>query len=212
MREKLLIIGAGGHSKVLLETAISTNLYDEYAFLDDCYRDEGEDLFVLGWPILGNTNCILRKLIKNKFNNAIVAIGNNKKRLEYIDELEKNNFKIPSLIHASAIISPSSKVNKGSVIFSNSVIQAGVTIGVGVIINTSSSIDHDCIINDGAHICPGVNLAGGVNVGRLSMVGIGASVIQNIKIGEEVIIGAGSVVINNLKNKMKVAGVPARLI
>ena len=212
MREKLLIIGAGGHSKVLLETAISTNLYDEYAFLDDCYKDEGKDLFVSEWPILGNTKSILNKSIKNKFNNAIVAIGNNKKRLEFLYTLEKYNFKIPSLIHSSAIISPSSKVNKGSVIFSNSVIQSEVRIGVGVIINTSSSIDHECIINDGSHICPGVNLAGRVNVGRLSMVGIGSSVIQDIKIGEEVIIGAGSAVVNNIKDKMTVGGVPARLI
>ena len=212
MREKLLIVGAGGHSKVLLETAISTNLYDEYAFLDDCYKDEGKDLYFSEWPIIGNTDSIFSSLIKNKFNNAIVAIGNNKKRLEFLNKLEKNNFKIPSLVHPSAKISPSSKVNKGSVIFSNSVIQAEVRIGVGVIINTSSTIDHECIINDGSHICPGVNLAGRVNVGRLSMVGIGSSVIQDIKIGEEVIIGAGSAVINNIKDKMTVGGVPARLI
>ena len=210
--KRLLIIGAGGHAKVVLETAISMNLYDEFAFIDDCFMKGSEDLFVSKWPIIGNTKDISNKVIKDKFNFALVAIGNNERRVDLLNKLKKNDFKVPSLIHPSATISPSSNINEGCVIFAKSVIQAEVNIGFGVIINTSCSIDHECIIEECAHICPGAHLAGRVSIGQLSTVGIGASVIQDIKIGDQVFIGAGSAVINNIEDKMTVAGVPAKLI
>lgn len=210
--ERLLIVGAGGHAKVSLETAISMNLFDEFAFIDDRFNRGSEDLFVSKWPIIGNTKDISNKEIKDKYKFAVVAIGNNKRRFELLNILKNNDFKVPSLIHPTAIISPSSNINEGCVIFANSVIQAEVNIGFGAIINTSCSIDHECIIEEGAHICPGAHLAGRVSIGKLSTVGIGASIIQDIKIGDQVFIGAGSAVINNIKDKMTVAGVPARLI
>ncbi len=211
-QKRLLIIGAGGHAKVVLETAIAMNIYDEFAFIDDYLKKETDNLFLSKWPIVGKSEDISHKTIKDKFNVAVVAIGNNKKRIELLNKLKINDFKVPTLIHPTASISPSSKINEGCVIFARSVIQAEVNIGFGTIVNTSSSIDHECIIKEGVHICPGAHLAGRVNVGKLSTVGIGASVIQGIKIGEQVVIGAGSAVINNLKDKMTVGGVPARLI
>ena len=103
-------------------------------------------------------------------------------------------------------------VGPGSVIFANSVVQSSVNIGVGCIVNTSSTVDHDCFLDDGVHICPGAHLAGHVHVGQLSLIGIGASIIQGIRIGSNVTVGAGAAVVRDLPNGITAVGVPARIL
>ncbi|OEF96817.1 acetyltransferase [Desulfuribacillus alkaliarsenatis] len=202
----LLILGAGGHGKVVAEVAQSMNKWKDIAFLDD-----DKDLkHVLGYKVIGEINQY-DKYYKH-YSHAFVAIGNNKLRLELINELIKKGYTVPTLIHSFTSISATSQIGLGTIVMPGAVINADVKIGNGCIINTSSSVDHDCIIEDGVHISPGVHLGGSVYIGNGSWVCIGANVANNIEIGENVKVAAGAVVINNFKDNVLIGGVPAKII
>lgn len=199
----LLILGAGGHGKVVLEIAKLSKQWDDIAFLDD--RTDLKE--ILGTPIFGKFEDYLS--FRENYKYAFVALGNNHLRIKWINLLSKVGFIIPTLIHPFTYISPTSVLNEGTVVMAGSVINASTKIGKGCIINTSSSIDHDCKIQDGVHISPGVHIAGSVSVNKYTWVGIGSTIINNITIGRNVVVGAGSVVNKNIPDNVLVAGVPA---
>ena len=203
----LLIVGAGGHGKVVVEAAAAMNKWGKIAFLDDNYQS---DVQHHDYPVLGVLDSYSEFL--EEYKDLFIAVGNNQDRLELMEKYTRAGFNIPVIIHPTATVSNTAKICHGTVILANVVVNASVTIGHGSIINTSSSIDHDCVLGDAVHICPGTNLAGGVNVGRLSWIGIGSCIIQGINIGEEVTVGAGAVVIKDIPDKIMVAGNPAKPI
>ncbi len=203
----LLILGAGGHGKVVAETAIASGLASRITFLDDRPIQS-----VLGWPVLSPLQCALDPLIKEQFPTALVAIGDPATRLLWIEKLQAASYLLPVLVHPSAWISPSAHVGLASVVFANAAVQAEVFIGKGAIINTSCSIDHDTQLADGVHVCPGASLAGEVQVGDRSWIGIGASVIQQICIGSDVTVGAGAAVLRDLPDAITAVGVPAKVL
>ena len=214
MNDNLLILGAGGHSTVVLETAKELNSYKNFGFLDDVINNEGNGGKFLEnvYPILGKISDYKKKNLFMDFPNAFVAIGEPHKRLELISELKKHSFKVPSLIHPSAYVSKSAIIGEGSVIMANAVVQSNAKIGRGVIVNTSAVVEHHTSLSDGVHICPGVNLAGNIIVGYCSWIGIGSSIIQGISIGSRVTIGAGSVVLKNIEDSATAVGIPASII
>jgi sugar O-acyltransferase (sialic acid O-acetyltransferase NeuD family) len=200
---KLLIIGAGGHGRVVAEVAELMQLWDEIAFIDDkLFNSKINDIFVVGR---------LEDLssLHQDYGEAIVAIGNNKVRLEFLDKLNKIGFKVPVLIHPSAIVSEKTLIDQGSVIMAGVIVNPNVKIGAGCIINTKVSIDHDCVLENGVHLSPGTQLGGTVFVQCQSWIGIGASIINNVVIGKDSIVAAGSAVINDVDANILVAGVPA---
>lgn len=203
----LLIVGAGGHGKVVVESASKMKQWDKIAFLDDNYKTGSQ---CNGYPILGKLSSCSE--FQNDYKYLFVAIGKNKLRLDYMKKFSNTGFNIPNIIHPSAIISNTAKIARGVAIMANAVVNSSVVIGDASIINTSALVDHDCVLHDGVHICPGVSLAGNVNIGRLSWVGIGSCVIEGMKIDEEVVIGAGTVVIDNISKKKLVVGNPAKII
>lgn len=204
---KLLIVGAGGHGKVVAEAAVSMERWESIVFFDDRYRElDGS----LPWPVIGSFDTATKDNME--YTDIVVAIGDGRKRLELLDRYIGQGFKAPVVIQAGAWISPTAKLGAGSVVLAQAAINAAAHIGRGCIINTGATVDHDCNIGDGVHICPGIHLGGGVNIGRLSWIGIGTSVIHNTTIGEKVIIGGGSVVIGDLKANHTYTGVPAKLI
>ncbi|MFC1536570.1 acetyltransferase [Pseudomonadota bacterium] len=202
---QLLILGAGGHGKVIAETAEASGEWQKIALLDD----RSEDLNgTLRWPVLDKAGRADRFI--SEYSHATVAIGDSTRRLEWLDMLSSYGFKIPSLIHPAAWISPSARLAEGCVVMANATVQADVQLGRGCIVNTGASVDHDGVLGDGVHVCPGVSLGGDVQVGRGSWLGIGASVIQGVRIGEHVTVGAGAVVISDISDGMTVVGVPAK--
>ncbi|MBS4534479.1 acetyltransferase [Clostridium sp. D2Q-14] len=203
---KLMILGAGGHGKVVAETAELMNKWDEIAFLDDNIELKE----VNGYKVIGKLKEY--KLYKNGYQYAFVAIGDNELRLNLINELLKIGFKIPILIHPFTSISDKVHLGKGSVIMAGAVINTNSIIGKGCIINTSSSIDHDCILKDGVHVSPGAHIAGNVIVGNKTWLCIGTSLINDIRIGNNVIVASGASVIKDIEDDVLIAGVPARVI
>lgn len=209
--KSLIILGSGGHGKVVAETALITNNFKKIAFLDDKYEQSDRSFNFNGIKIIGKFNLAKQLLDQNIFNSAIVAIGDSYLRLELLNELKQYGYNIPSIIHPSSYISPSCVIKNGTVVFAQVAIQSNVKIGMGNIINTSSSIDHDSVLSEGVHVCPGARIAGNVNIGSGSTIGIGSSIIQNISIGTNVTIGAGAVVIRDLGNNLIAKGVPAKV-
>lgn len=202
----LAIFGAGGHGRVVADTALLAG-YNSVTLYDDAWpslRKSG------AWHVEGDFQTLLGNL--EKHDGVLVAIGNNYLRLQLEKRCFDNKISLISLCHPSAIVAKDVTMGPGSVVFAGAVIQPGAVIGRCCVVNTGANIDHDCVLENGVHICPGVTLAGGVHVGDLSWVGIGASVIQNKKIGNNVIVGAGAVVISNVPDGITVVGVPARPI
>jgi sugar O-acyltransferase (sialic acid O-acetyltransferase NeuD family) len=136
-----------------------------------------------------------------------LAIGDNRARQRSLLLLETCS--LPSLVHPSAVVSPSARLGRGTVVFAGAVINAAACIGEAVIINSSAVVEHDCVVADGAHVSPGAVLAGGVQLGERSWVGAGATVLTGIEIGADVTVGAGAVVIRDVPDGTIVAGVPA---
>ena len=160
------------------------------------------------WGVQGTTKDLINE--KENFSFVIVAIGNNKVRLEKSKLLLSQGFSLATLIHPNSTVSKYAEIKAGVAVMAGAVINPFVTVGLSSIVNTSCSIDHDCIIGDGVHISPGVNLAGGISVGDLSWLGIGSSVKQYIEIGSSVTVGAGAVVIEDVPSDSIVKGVPAK--
>lgn len=203
----LLIIGAGGHGKVVADTAIETGKWNDIAFLDDRWNSLKS---VLSLPVMGPLNIITE--MKSRFSEIAVAVGDSLLRIELLKKYELLGFSLARIIHPTAFISRHAVIYPGCVVFAQGVVNAGAVIGFGSIINTGSVVEHDCILGEGVHICPGVKLAGQVSIGKHSWIGIGSSVIQQVSIGENVMVGAGTVVIDNVSDNVTVAGVPGRVI
>lgn len=206
MAETLLVVGAGGHGKVVADTAMEMGRWSSIRFVDDRY-DELQQ--VSGVPVIGRL--VDLGVLRDEWPAAVVAIGDARRRLEVLGALCDLEFQLPVIVHPSAVVSRRAVVGAGTVIFSQAAINACVSIGAGCIVNTGATVDHDCRFDDGVHICPGANLAGNVTVGARSLIGIGSSVRQGISIGKDVTVGAGSVVVRDVPDAVMICGVPARI-
>ncbi|HDL00616.1 MAG TPA: acetyltransferase [candidate division Zixibacteria bacterium] len=202
----LIIIGAGGHGKVVADTARANEIWQDISFLDDKFPNKND---VSGFGIVGKLTEIDN--IDNQTTDIVVALGNNKKRFSLIQMYKEKGYNLPDIIHPTAVISASVKMNGATVIFPGAIVNADTSIGIGCIINTAVTIDHDCTIKDGVHLSPGSHLGGNVTVGKNTWIGIGTAVINNTNIGDDVIVGAGSVVISDVKDNVVAYGVPAKI-
>ena len=204
MKDKIVIIGASGHGKVIADIA-KLNGYKEIIFLDDDPNKKKNGIY----DVVGTTQDIDR--YKEQYD-YIIAIGNNEIRKKITEQLDEKKIIQPFLIHPSAVIDSSVTIAAGTVVMANAVINADTIIGIGCIINTAATVDHDGKIGDFVHISPGAHLAGTVQVGLYSWIATGATVINNINITDHVNIGAGTVVISDINKSGTYIGVPARRI
>lgn len=194
---RLVIIGASGHGKVIADIALK-NGYQDIMFLDD----NEEITECAGFPVIGKTT-----EAKYMDGDKIIAIGNAKIR----EQIQKQIDTI-TLIHPDAVISRRVRLGRGTVIMAGAVINSDTVIGDGCIINTGSSVDHDCKIGDYVHVSVGAHVAGTCEIGKGTWIGAGAVVSNNIKICDDCMIGVGSVVIKNIKENGTYVGVPAKTV
>lgn len=199
--KKLFIFGASGHGKVIAELVIN-NGCKIAAMIDDAPKTTN-----FGFTPIIHTRSMLQP---QHDVNLIIAIGNNTIRKKVCLKFSEYNFF--TVVHKSAIVSPSVSLGLGTVVMLQAIINADATIGNHVIINTGALIEHDCIIEDYVHISPNVTLSGNVSVGQGSHIGSGAIVIPGIKIGKWCTIGAGTVVINDIPDGATAIGNPAKII
>lgn len=202
----IILIGGGGHAKVIIDVIRSTN---QYNIIGICDRYTGE---LEGIPILGRDE-ILPKLYDQGIKNAFIcvgALGNPQIRWNLYKYLKDIGYSLPVLIHRTAYVASSATIEEGTCIMPGVIINPGVQVGKMAIINTASIIEHDCKVGDNTHISPGACLCGNVRVGANTHVGAKSVINQGMSIGNDVMIGSGSVVINNVDCNDLVVGVPAR--
>lgn len=201
MSKRLVIIGAGGHGKVIADIALK-NGYTDIVFVDD--NSKGE---CMGFPIVGTTSDV------EKLNDGnaefVIGIGNNATRKRLAEQFEVN---WATLIHPSAQIAVNVSIGKGTVVMAGAVINVCSSVGDHCIINTCAVVEHDNTICDYAHISPGAVLGGTVRVGERTHIGIGATAKNNIDVCSDVVVGAGAVVVKNISLSGTYIGVPARKI
>ena len=202
---KLIILGAGGHGRVLRETATAANRWASVFHLDDDVASDRSTVDVVG-PISELQS------FDNQIHDVALGVGNNSFRLELATRCMSLGFAMPPVLHPAATVSPSVKIGAASVIFAGAVVCTGSVIGMAVIVNHGAIVDHDCKLEDGVHISPGVSLAGGVHVGRSSWIGVGVAVRDRVNIGSGVIAGAGAAIVSDVRDGTTVVGVPAREI
>lgn len=204
MSQRLTVLGASGHGKVVAEAALASD-WTEIEFYDRAWPDKQR---VGRWTIRGDDAALWAELVRK--DGVIVAIGDNRTRLVLLERLKQSGAKLASIVHPMACVSESAGLGPGTVAMAGSVVNADAVVGMGGILNTGCSVDHDCILGVAVHISPGAHLAGGVHVGDRSWIGIGASVRQGVRIGSGVIVGAGAVVVSDVADGLVVVGVPAR--
>ena len=202
-KNKLAIIGAGGHGRVVADIA-KLNGYEEIIFFDD----DTEMKKTGKYPVIGSSSEAVS--YKNSYD-IFVAIGNNGIREQLTIQLQKNDIVQPVLVHPSATIDEKASLGAGTVVMANAVINANVMIKEGCIVNTAATVDHDCILEKFVHVSPGVHLAGAVRIGTRTWLGIGSIVINNIYICNDCLIGAGATVCKNIHEKGTYIGTPCEV-
>ena len=196
----MIIYGASGHGKVIIDIVNSMN----GQAIDFIIDDDPSIINIKGLNVLHS----LTDEMTGK--ELIVAVGNNRIRKKIVEKVS-NPF-IKAIIHPSAIISEDIKVGKGTVVMPNATINSSSIIGDHCIINTAATIEHDANFSDFVHISPGATITGNVNIGEGTQIGAGATVIPGVSIGKWVTVGAGAVIINDIPDYAVVVGSPGRII
>jgi UDP-perosamine 4-acetyltransferase len=207
MRNDILVIGAGGHCRVVLSILSYYKELNVIGIADRDSKNLGED--ILGIQVQYTWDDF-QAVYDEGVLNAVLAVGSNKERKHLFNELTEIGYSIKTLIDPSALIDKDAKIGIGTTICMGVKIGPLVSIGDNCIIYTGTVIDHETIIKNDCFIAPGVCIAGRVSIENGSFVGIGCSIKEKIKIGANTVIGAGSVVINDFPPNTKAAGVPAR--
>ncbi len=190
MKEKIIVIGGGGHAKVLISILKKLDKYFIIGYTD--IKNKG---LILGVEYIG-TDDILENLFK-KADVRFVAIGigqirNLEFRSSIIDKIKGIGFVLPAIVSTNSIINEDVKIGEGTVIMDGVIINSGTNIGKYSIINTKTSIDHDCEIGDFVHLAPGVTVCGDVIIGNKTFVGAGSTIVNNIEIKDNQFIKANS--------------------
>lgn len=205
MKKKVIVVGASGHAKVIIDILKGQGIYE----IVGCTNTTGIGKDIEGVPIVGNDDS-LPNLIDKGIHHAFIAIGDNQVRKNIFFKLKNMGFQFVNAISSFSYIAQSAKLGSGIAIMPGTVINAQTNIADNVIINTGATIDHDTIISNHSHIAPGCNLAGNVVVEEGAFLGTGTKVIPKTTIGKWSTVGAGSVVIKDVDSFTKVIGVPAK--
>jgi UDP-perosamine 4-acetyltransferase len=202
---RIILVGAGSHGKVVLEAVRAMGGLEVVGFLDP----EPVGPLVLGTPVLGN-DTLLPPLRAEGISLAVVALGANALRQRVGERLLALGFRLPTILHPAAFVSPSASLGPGVVVMARAVVGTETRVGMLAIVNTGAIIDHDNHIGDAAHIAPGCALAGSIQIGDRVLVGVGSAVRPGIRIGHDAVIGAGSAVVTDVLDGTVVGGAPAR--
>jgi sugar O-acyltransferase (sialic acid O-acetyltransferase NeuD family) len=198
----VIVLGAGGHAKVVISTLLACGRKISGVYDDDPQRLGCE---ILGHQVVGR----IVDLPTSSNQDAVIAIGDGTIRQSLADHY---SFNWITLIHPTAWVDPSASISAGTVVMAGAVVQPDCRIGKHVVINTSASVDHDCELDDLVHVGPGAHLAGLVRIGQGTLVGTGSVAIPGVEIGSNTVIGAGSVVTADVPSGVTAVGQPARVI
>jgi sugar O-acyltransferase (sialic acid O-acetyltransferase NeuD family) len=205
----IVIWGAAGHAKVVADVLRATAQFELVGLIDDTAPQRRGELHY-GIPILGGRE-MLDALLANG-TRLMFGFGDNAARLRIGAEMAARGFVFPTLVHPSAVVSPTAQIGAGSFVAAGAVVNSDARVGAQVIVNSGAIVEHDNEVGDGVHLSPRACLSGWVRVGRASWIGSGAVVRDRITIGERCVVGVGSVVVADIPDAAMAYGCPARVV
>ena len=184
MKKKLILIGAGGYAKSVIDS-LELDKYEIVGFIDDIKKGEH-----LGYKILGSS--------LDNFNSKnylfFVCIGDNKKRTNWYNKILEEGLEIINVIGKLAIVN------------------SDVTLGNNIIINTKALLEHGTSVGDNSNVSTNTAVNGDTKIGKSCFIGSSSVLNGQLTIGDGAIIGSGTVVIKDVKENTTVVGVPGRVI
>ena len=212
MNKTCILLGAGGHARVLIDCLQTIPTVGIAGILDRDPEMIGAEVY--GIPILGNDE-LLPEIIERGVEYFVVGLGgtsNNNPRKRLFEFAVKHRLKPLTVQHPSALVSHRATIGEGCQLLPGSIVNAGAKLGMNVIVNSGAIIEHDCVIGDHVHVATGAKLSGTVLVGNGAHIGTGATIRQAIRIGEFSVVGAGAVVVKDVPAHTIVVGVPATVL
>lgn len=209
---KCVILGAGGHARVLIDVMLEAERYDIACVLDSDSGLWGKEIY--GIPITGGDELLAGMMAKG-ISHFVVAVGSikdNEPRARLYRLAIDRGLAPLTITAVTATVSKNAILKPGCQILSRVVVNPGAIIGDNSIINTGAIIEHDCLIGKHVHVAPGAVLSGMVQVGDLAHIGTGSSIKQGVRIGDGAVVGVGAAVISDVAKGQVVAGVPAKII
>ena len=203
----ILILGGGGHAKVVADTLLASG-FEVVGFLDRNPKIGS----LIGIRQLGDADPSgFKEYAPDEIMlaNGFGSIGDGRLRTLQFEGWKERGFSFLTVLHPAAVLSSAAELEEGGQVMAGAVVQAGCCIGINSIVNTGAVIDHDCRLGAHVHVATGARLSGGVTIGGGGHIGTGAVVLQGISIGENSIVGAGSVVVRDVPSNTRVMGVPA---
>ncbi len=208
MRKPVIIVGAGGHAKVVVQ-ALRRTQAEILGLVDTAPEKAGTQ--VMGVAVLGG-DAVLTEYGPEKVSLAMGIAGNgsNALRRALFEKFKTDGYAFETIVDPTAAVGDEVTMGEGTQAIAGSIVQPAVRIGKNSIINTRASVDHDCRIGDHVHIAPGATVCGGVHLADGVFVGAGATLIANVRVGADTVIAAGAVVTEDLPSGVRARGVPAQ--
>lgn len=209
MKNKLLLLGGGGHAESILDTIKSLSDYSVYGILDSKKELHTK---IQGAEIIGRDEDLLsfyQKGIKYAVL-SVGSVGNPKIRISLYQTGKKIGFQFPNIIDPSSVLSQSLVMGEGNFIGKGVILGPDVTMGNGCIVNTGAILEHGTSMGDFVHVAPGCVLLGNVTIGANTHIGANTTLLQNVTIGKNSLIGAGSLVLNHIPSHCLAYGSPAK--
>ncbi len=214
---KIILIGGGGHAKVVLDILLSLGPsgHEIVGYLDDAAEPELRACRHLGridrlpdW--FGPETRLVCAIGNNRTRQAIVDSVNARILPAMVSASPSDDGAWGTFIHPTACVSPFARLGAGTVVMPHAVVNADAEVGAHCILNTGSIVEHDCRVDAFSHVSPNATLCGKVKVGHTTHIGAGATVLPGVAVGSRCIVGAGAVVVRSVPDNQRVKGVPAR--
>ena len=203
----VLVIGAGGHARVVL--ALLRRLNREVLACVDAAGSHGPDHIAKVAVWHGDERVLDHAPGTVELANGIASTGRPALRRAVFERFKAAGYSFPSLVDPAACVFDDAVLGEGCQVIAGAVVQTGARIGANTLVNTRAVVEHDCAIGLHCHVAAGAVLSGGVTTGDACHIGVGASVLQGVSIGAESVVGAGAAVIRDVAAGIVVVGVPA---
>lgn len=207
---RVIIIGAGGHAKVVAEILRLSGKHEIIGLLDSSLVGKK----IGGFPVLGGDE-LLPRLRADGVASAFIGVGgtgDNLPRMKIFERVAAMGFAFVNAIHPSATISDSAHLGQGIAVMAHAVINPGSALGKNVIVNTGAIVEHECVVGSHVHISPGAVLCGAVRIEDGAHIGAGAVIRQQVVVGAGAVVSAGAVVVKDVSANTVVVGTPARFL
>jgi sugar O-acyltransferase (sialic acid O-acetyltransferase NeuD family) len=203
----LYIYGAGGHGRVVADTAELSTQYEVLGLLDDDSERWGQRIG--GLTVLGGRDALA---FLEEGASIGLGIGSNRSRARVVGDLRRRGFRLATVVHPSAVIARGVVLGEGTYVAPLAVVHSDAVAGAACIVNTGAVVEHDCRLGDFAHVSPRAALGGGARIAEGAHVGLGAVLLPDTTLGPWATLGAGAVMVSSLPGGVTAAGVPARVL